>query len=237
MSGTPSTPLPYDPVDAPSGSYRPANDAEDYATTDTTATPQTAATTAKDEATNVAGTAIDSGKKVAHAAKDEAANVAAETKHQAASLFDTVRSEAGQQVSTSQSRIAEAVHGLAKELDALASGSTESGPLTDLAQEASRRGSEVAQWLEDREPADVLESVRSYARRRPVPFLVLCGLAGVVAGRLTRSSIATRQPLYPSQAPGALAEHAYPAGADDLPGSALPGGGNFGTTAEGGQYR
>ena len=41
----------------------------------------------------------------------------------------------------------------------------------------------------------MLEAVRSYARRRPGTFLVLCGLAGVVAGRLTRSAVATRTSL------------------------------------------
>ena len=40
-----------------------------------------------------------------------------------------------------------------------------------------------------------LDAVRSYARRRPGTFLVLCGLAGVVAGRLTRSAVATRTSL------------------------------------------
>jgi hypothetical protein len=156
---------------------------------------QQVAGTAKGEAKNVAGTAVDSGKDVARTAKDEAAQVASEAKHQAASLFDTVRSEAGQQVSTSQNRIAEALHGLSKELGGMASSSSESGPLTDLAHEASRRGGEVAHWLQDREPADVLEAVRSYARRRPVAFLAICGLAGVVAGRLTRSTVATRTSL------------------------------------------
>jgi hypothetical protein len=153
---------------------------------------QQVAGTAKGEAKNVAGTAVDSGKDVARTAKDEAAQVASEAKHQAASLFDTVRSEASQQVSTSQNRIAEALHGLSKELGGMASSSSESGPLTDLAHEASRRGGEVAHWLQDREPADVLEAVRSYARRRPVAFLAICGLAGVVAGRITRSTVATR---------------------------------------------
>ena len=51
--------------------------------------------------------------------------------------------------------------------------------MTDLAHQASRKGGEIAHWLQDREPADVLEAVRSYARRRPVTFLALCGLAGV----------------------------------------------------------
>ena len=121
--------------------------------------------------------------------------MAAETKQQAASLLDTVRSEVGQQAGTQQQRIAEAVRSLSTELDGMASSSQESGPLTDLARQASRKGGEIADWLQDREPADVLDSVRSYARRRPGTFLALCGLAGVVAGRLTRSAVATRTSL------------------------------------------
>ena len=150
---------------------------------------------ARDQARQVADTAIGSGKQVAHTAKDEAQNVVDEAKQQAASLLDTVRTEVGSQAGTQQNRIADALHGLAKELDGMASASAESGPLTDLAQQASRKGGEVAHWLQDREPADVLESVRSYGRRHPVSFLALCGLAGIVAGRLTRSTVATRTNL------------------------------------------
>lgn len=150
---------------------------------------------AKGEAKQVAGTALDSGKDVAQTAKNEAANVAAEAKQQAASLLDTVRTEAGEQASTQQQRIAEALHGLSKELGGMAAGSEESGPLTDLANQASAKGGEIAHWLQDREPADVLEAVRSFGRRRPVAFLALCGLAGVLAGRVTRSTVATRTSL------------------------------------------
>src|SRR3712207_3819283 len=60
----------------------------------------------------------------------------------------------------------------------------------DLIQQAASKGSQIAQWLEDREPSDVLEELRRFARRRPVMFLALCGLAGVVAGRLTRGAVA-----------------------------------------------
>jgi hypothetical protein len=151
--------------------------------------------TAKGEASQVADTAVRSGKEVAETAKTEARKVAAETKQQAASLLDTVRGEVGQQAGTQQQRIAEAVRNLSTELDGMAAGSDGSGPLTDLARQASRKGGEVAEWLQNKEPSDVLDSVRSYARRRPGTFLVLCGLAGVVAGRLTRSTVATRSSL------------------------------------------
>jgi len=164
-------------------------------TGDATGTVKEVAGTAKEEAGQVADTAVRSGKQVAETAKTEVGNVAAETKHQAASLLDTVRSEVGQQAGTQQQRIADAVRSLSTELDSMASSSQESGPLTDLARQASRKGGEIAEWLQDKEPTDVLDSVRSYARRRPGTFLVLCGLAGVVAGRLTRSAVATRTSL------------------------------------------
>jgi hypothetical protein len=168
--------------------------------------------TAKGEARQVADTALGSGKEVAETAKEEARNVAAETKEQAASLLATVRTEVTEQAGTQQGRIAEALHSLAKELGSMASSSPESGPLTDLAQQASRKGGELAHWLQEREPSDVLEEVRAYARRRPGTFLVLCGLAGVVAGRLTRSAVATRTELDSKDDAGAGAERAQPAG-------------------------
>ena len=73
----------------------------------------------------------------------------------------------------------------------LADGSSpEPGPVTGLVHQAADKGSEIVQWLEDREPADVLADVRRFAQRRPVMFLALCGLAGVVAGRITRGAVA-----------------------------------------------
>jgi hypothetical protein len=62
--------------------------------------------------------------------------------------------------------------------------------MTDLAQEAARRGGEIAHWLDTHEPADVLDEVKRFARRRPVAFLALAAAAGVVAGRVTRGAVA-----------------------------------------------
>ncbi len=152
-------------------------------------------TVAKDQAADVRDTAVDAGKNVAATAKDEVANVAAETKQQAKSLLSSVTSEVQTQAGSQQQKIATAVHAMSKELGGMASGSAESGPLTDLAQQASRKGGEIAHWLENREPRDVLIEVSAFARRRPVTFLALCGLAGVLAGRLTRGAVAANTSL------------------------------------------
>jgi hypothetical protein len=156
---------------------------------------QSTVDTAKGEAAAVKDTAVDAGKNVAATARDEASNVAAEARYQAKSLLGSVTEEARSQASTQQSKLAETVHSLSKELGGMASSSAESGPLTDLAHQAARKGGEIAHWLEDREPADVLEEVRAFARRRPVMFLGLCALAGVVAGRLTRGAVAANTSL------------------------------------------
>lgn len=150
---------------------------------------------AKDQAANVKDTALDAGKNVAGTAKEQAATVAAEAKDQAKSLLQTVTSEVRDQGNTQQQRIAGAVHAVAKELGSMASSSQESGPVTDLAQQASRKVGEIGHWLENREPRELLDEVRRYARRRPAMFLAFCGLAGVVAGRLTRGAVAANTSL------------------------------------------
>jgi hypothetical protein len=62
----------------------------------------------------------------------------------------------------------------------------QSGVATDVAQQAAERIHGVASWLEQREPADVLQAVRDFARRRPGVFLAGAVAAGLAAGRLTR---------------------------------------------------
>jgi hypothetical protein len=61
------------------------------------------------------------------------------------------------------------------------------GPADDLVRQASDRISKVADWLEQREPGQVVEEVREFARRRPGAFLGGAAVAGLLVGRLTRT--------------------------------------------------
>jgi hypothetical protein len=146
--------------------------------------------TAKGEAANVKDTAAGAASEVAEVAKGEVSNVAGEAKYQARNLVDQTRSELRGQVTNQQSQLASRLNGWASELGSMASKSDDSGPMTDLAQEASRRAGEISHWLDTHEPADVLEEVKRFARRRPVAFLALAAAAGVVAGRVTRGAVA-----------------------------------------------
>ena len=193
------TNVPYEPTDpnapaaggyATTGTYT----TESY-DTGTGGSPSTK-DVARDEAGNVKDTAVGAGKQVAGTAKEEAANVAGEAKQQAKSLVGTATSELKNQASSQQSRLASTLRGYTDQLQGVTQGQgLEEGPLSDLVQRASSRGSEFVSWLENREPADVLDEVRRYARRRPVMFLALCGLAGVVAGRITRGAVAANTSL------------------------------------------
>jgi hypothetical protein len=69
----------------------------------------------------------------------------------------------------------------------MAAKSDKSGPITDLAQQGSRRIGALAHTLETSDASDLLDQVRNFARRRPVAFLLGSALAGVVVGRLSRS--------------------------------------------------
>jgi hypothetical protein len=146
--------------------------------------------TAKSEAANVKDTAVDAAAGIKDVAKGEASNVAQEAKYQARSLMDQTRSNLRGQASNQQSAFAERLHGWASELGSMASKADESGPMSDLAQEASRRVGEISHWLDNHEPADLLDEVRRFARRRPVAFLAIAAAAGVLAGRVTRGAVA-----------------------------------------------
>ena len=146
---------------------------------------------AKDEAGTVKDTAVDAGKQVAGTAKAEAANVAAEAKQQAKGLVGAATSQLKDQASAQQGKLATSLRGFTDQLQGVTQGQgLEAGPLNDLVQQAASRANQFVSRLENSEPADLLDDVRRFARRRPAVFLALCGLAGVVAGRITRGAVA-----------------------------------------------
>ena len=142
---------------------------------------------AKDEAQNVKDTAVQAGSQVASTATDQAKQVAQETQRQAKDLLDQGRSQVKDQVVSQQQKAGQGLSSLAQELRALADGSSQGapGPARDLLQQASGMVENFASKLQNREPADLLEEVRSFARRKPGTFLLGAAVAGVLAGRLT----------------------------------------------------
>jgi uncharacterized phage infection (PIP) family protein YhgE len=135
----------------------------------------------------VGQTAAQAGSQVASTAADQAKEVAHETQRQAQDLLHQGRQQLRQQTVAQQHKAASGLSSLAQELRGLADGSSQGapGPARDLLQQASGYVEQFADRLQNREPADLLDDVRSFARRRPGTFLLGAALAGVLAGRLT----------------------------------------------------
>jgi hypothetical protein len=145
--------------------------------------------TAKDQAANLTESAKDSGKQVAGTAADEAKNVAHEARRQARDLTHEVSDQVQQQAATQKDKAAGGLHSLSEELRSMATQGGQAGPATDLAHQAADKLSDLAAWLERRDPGSLVEEVRGLARRKPGTFLLGAAAAGIVAGRLTRGAV------------------------------------------------
>jgi hypothetical protein len=150
-------------------------------------TAKAAAATAKDQASQVASDAASAGENVLGTAKEQAASVAGEVTTQAKDLFKQTQSELVEQASSQQKRVASGLQSLSEELRSMADKSENGGVATDLVQQAAGRAGSVASWLDARDPGSLLDEVKNFARTRPGTFIGLAAVAGVVAGRLTRS--------------------------------------------------
>ena len=165
---------------------------ESTGTTGTTYESTSASTTpgAREEAANLANEAGDATRRVAGVAKEETKAVGYEARRQARRLADQVGSEVRQQAATQQSRAAGGLRNIGDEFSHMAEGTgTGSGFAADVAREAGQRVGAVAQWLDQRDPKDLLEEGKGFARRRPGVFLAIAVGAGVIVGRLTRAIV------------------------------------------------
>jgi hypothetical protein len=86
---------------------------------------------------------------------------------------------------------------------------TPSGPAADLVRQAGDKVDEIAGWLQNREPGDLVNEVRAFARRKPGVFLLGAALAGVVAGRLTTGVVAAHKDGDGSTTTGHTPQQAY----------------------------
>jgi hypothetical protein len=141
---------------------------------------------AKDQAAQMSHGAVEASQHVAEVAKDQVGTVADEAGQQAKVMLGRARSELTAQAGQQQKRVAEGLHALGEELNAMTQHDGQSGVATDLAHQGAQKSRELASWLEAREPGHLVEEVKSFARQRPGSFLLLAAGLGLAAGRLTR---------------------------------------------------
>lgn len=172
----PAAPTGTDPESGGSG-----NGVKDHATE--------AAGTAADQAKQTAGTAAQEGKHVADVAKDEARNVVEESKQQARGLLDEAMTQVDDQARTQRDRLVGTLRTFGDDIEKMANGEQAgSGMAQDLARQVAERARAISSRMDGREPTELLDEVRSFARRRPGTFLLGALAAGVVAGRVTRGA-------------------------------------------------
>lgn len=144
----------------------------------------------KDKATAAADQGRQAAGQVAQTAGEHVQEVKEEAAKQARDLMGEARQHVSQQVGGQHQNLVANLRSLSSELGSMADRSEQSGPATELVSQARERVNGVADWLDGREPGDLVDELRTFARRRPGTFLLGALAAGVVAGRLTRGAVA-----------------------------------------------
>ena len=142
--------------------------------------------TARDEAGQLKETSADAARQVAGTAKEKVSDVTSDVRAETRRLASQTREELSGQARQQKDRAATGLRSVSDELRGMAEHG-QSGLGAQLARQGADLTDQAADFLQQHEPADLLNEVRSYARRRPGTFLLVAVAAGVVAGRLTRA--------------------------------------------------
>lgn len=147
----------------------------------------------KERATDAAQAAKDAGTDVARTAASQAKDVVQESSKQTRDLIGEAREQAWRQAGAQHRTLVDNLRSLDDELGGMTDRSKQqSGVGVEMVGQARHRVRGAADWLEAREPGDLLDEIRLFAGRRPGAFLLGAAMAGVVAGRLTRGLAATQ---------------------------------------------
>jgi len=148
---------------------------------------------AQAQAHQVASTAKDETGAVLDTAKQQAQAVAADVRSQTMQLADEARGRLVDHAGTQRDRAVENLRSMGDDFAAMAETSDSSGLAVQLAREGGDVAKRAADFLEQREPGQILDEVRDLARRRPGAFLLGAVVAGLVVGRLTRGVVSAHQ--------------------------------------------
>lgn len=176
------------------------------------------ASAARDKAADAAQAGRQAAGEVAQTASTAARDVAQETKSQARELAGRTGEQFTEQAEVQKGALVEGLRSLVDQLDAMTERADRGGIAVEVAGKARDAARSTADWLDGRDPGEVLDGVRSFGRERTGVYLAGSLLAGVVAGRLTRGVAAVHtddsgEASTPGAAPGGAAE---PAGSVDF---------------------
>lgn len=145
-----------------------------------------------DQAKQAASTAAERAQDVAGTATQELGSVAGEATAHAQDLLGEVRGQAGQllgeQAGTQRDNLVSTLSSVSSDLRSMSEGEGGAGLAGTLAREVADRAQQLQHRLDGRDPAELLDDVRRFARQRPGLFLAGALVAGIAAGRLARGA-------------------------------------------------
>ena len=156
--------------------------------TDDTSTSETA----RDEAKNVKDATAGAAQDVAGTAKEQVGQVTSEVRDQARMLADETKGQLNDQAASQRDRAVGGLRSLGNELQSMCEQTSQNGMGSQLAREGASLTHKTADFLEQRDPGQLVDEVRDFARRKPGTFLLGAAVAGVVVGRLTRGAISAQ---------------------------------------------
>lgn len=145
---------------------------------------QEAASSAQDlakEGQQAAGHVVDS-------AKQEASMIAEQARDKASHLLDELGTDLQDQASQQQAKVAGNLRDISEEFRHMLDSSQATGTASSLVDQAAHHSGRIAEWLDTREPGDLVDEIKSFARRKPAAFLGIALGAGLLAGRITRNA-------------------------------------------------
>ena len=153
----------------------------------------------KERAQQVAGSAAQQSQHVAGVAQEHAKKITGEAKDQVKGLIDDASAQLDEQSRTQKSKLSKALRNFGEDLEHMSAPESDSdhaggdnGSAQALVQQAARQVIDLAGRLDSREPQELLDDVRRFAREKPGTFLLGALLAGVVVGRLSRGAKAVK---------------------------------------------
>jgi uncharacterized protein YjbJ (UPF0337 family) len=146
---------------------------------------------AKQEAAHLKETTAGAAAQVAGTAKEQAGQVAGTAKEQAGQLVTQTKEQLTEQAMSQRDRAIGSIRELSDEMQTMAECGS-SGLGTQIVRQGADVTGQIADFLEQREPGELVDELRNLARRRPGAFLLGATLAGVAVGRMTRGAISAR---------------------------------------------
>lgn len=155
-----------------------------------------------DEATaqgaEVAEHARDSAAELKDNALDRAGTVSQEAMDQARDLVSEAREQLDRHASGQAQQLGASLRRLAEGLEDMCQRGETGGPASRLVSEAADLSHQAADFFDGRQVGEIVDDIRSFARRRPAGFLIGAAALGIAVGRLGRGVRDARQPDEPT---------------------------------------